>query len=109
MTELVTPSSSLAVTEPVLMEVLQGARDDARERELRLLLLSFELLPYASSVDFEVAASLYRAGRAAGITPRGAVDCMIVAVAYRAGATLLSGDLDQMRIAGLAGVTVEGS
>jgi predicted nucleic acid-binding protein len=43
----------VAVTEPVVMEVLAGARDDRRERELRRLLLRFELLGFDAVPDFD--------------------------------------------------------
>lgn len=67
----------LAVTEPVLMEVLAGARDERRQRDLRQLLTSFSWIPADLAADFEGAARIYRSCRAAGVTPRGLVDCMI--------------------------------
>jgi predicted nucleic acid-binding protein len=45
------------------------------------------------------ATSIYRACRAAGITPGGTVDCLIAAVAKRTGASLLARDADMSRIA----------
>jgi predicted nucleic acid-binding protein len=41
---LIATEAPLAVTEPVVMEVLAGARDDAREADLRRLLLRHERL-----------------------------------------------------------------
>jgi predicted nucleic acid-binding protein len=38
---LIAADGPLAVTEPVVMEVLAGARDDRREADLRRLLLRF--------------------------------------------------------------------
>src|SRR5690242_1918538 len=70
-------SGELAVTEPVVMEVLAGARDQQREGVLRRLLSCFELLPFDQVSDFEAAARIYRRCRQAGITPRGLLDCMI--------------------------------
>jgi predicted nucleic acid-binding protein len=100
-------SAELAVTEPVLMEVLQGAPDREHAERLRSLLLGCNLLTFHASIDFELAASIHRRCRRAGVTPRGSVDCMIVAVASRTGATLLSGDGDQLRVARICGVPVE--
>jgi predicted nucleic acid-binding protein len=97
----------LAVTEPVLMEVLAGAGDDYREAALRRLLLRFELLRFDVVADFDGATHIYRTCRRAGITPRGMVDCMIGAVARRTGASLLARDADMNRIAGAVGINLD--
>jgi predicted nucleic acid-binding protein len=106
-TELIAADGALMVTEPVLMEVLAGARSDAREEDLRRLLLSFGFLPFDAVTDFDAAARIYRRCRQAGVTPRGMVDCMIVAVAYRRGAVLLSWDVDMDRVAQVIGVELD--
>jgi len=105
--ELIASDGTLVVTEPVLMEVLAGARSDAREEDLRRLLLSFGFLPFDAVTDFDAAARIYRRCRQAGVTPRGMVDCMIVAVAYRRGAALLSWDVDMDRVAQVIGVELD--
>jgi hypothetical protein len=97
--ELLETGGPLAVTEPVIMEVLAGARDDRREANLRRLLGSVSLLSFDAVTDFDGAVRIYRRCRAAGVTPRGLLDCMIAAVARRAGATLLSHDADLDRVA----------
>jgi predicted nucleic acid-binding protein len=107
MAGLIAADGPLAVTEPVLMEVLAGARNDARETDLRRLLLRFGLLAFDAVTDFEAAARVYRRCRVTGITPRGLVDCMIVAVARRHEATLLSWDVDVDRVAGVVGVEMD--
>lgn len=107
LTELVDATSELAVTEPVLMEVLAGARDDRRESDLRRLLLRFELLQFEPVADFEGAVRIYRRCRAARITPRGMVDCMIAAVAWRRKAALLAYDADLARVAGVVGLELD--
>ena len=104
---LIESSGPLAVTEPVVMEVLAGARDDRRESELRRLLLRFELLRFEAVADFDGAVRVYRRCRAAGITPRGMVDCMIAAVAWRHEAALLSDDADLSRVAGVIGIALD--
>jgi predicted nucleic acid-binding protein len=86
------------MTQPVLMEVLAGARDDRREADLRRLLLTFELLSFDAVADFDGDVRIYRRCRAAGVTPRGMVDCMIAAVAWRRSATLLAHDADMDRV-----------
>src|SRR5688572_14959029 len=53
LTELIRDDGPLAVTEPVLMEVMAGARDGERERALRRLLLRFDLLAFDTAADFD--------------------------------------------------------
>lgn len=101
LSELIATSGRVAVTEPVAMEVLAGARTDALEARLRRLLDRFELLAFDPVADFSAATRIYRRCRAAGITPRGMIDCMIAAVAWRCDATLLSHDADLARVAGV--------
>ena len=105
--ELIASAGPLAVTEPVIMEVLAGARDDRREADLRRLLLRFELLGFDALSDFDAAVRIYRRCRAAGVTPRGMVDCMIAAVAWRRDATLLAHDADIGRVADVVGIEVD--
>jgi predicted nucleic acid-binding protein len=107
LTALIGDGGPVAVTEPVIMEVLAGARSDQRESDLRRLLLRFELLRFDVVADFEGAARLYRHCRRAGVTPRGMVECMIAAVALRRGATLLSHDADMDRLAGATGIVLD--
>jgi predicted nucleic acid-binding protein len=97
--ELIETDGSVAVTEPIVMEVLAGARDDRRESDLRRLLGRFHLLSFDSVSDFDGAVKIYRRCRAAGITPRGMLDCMIAAVAWRQPASLLAHDADMDRVA----------
>lgn len=107
--ELIAADADLMVTEPVVMELIAGARDEAREADLRRLLARFGLLRFDPVADFDAAARIYRDCRRAGITPRGMLDCMIAAVAWRHGADLLSWDSDLARVAGVLGVTLDGA
>ena len=105
--ELITADVDLAVTEPVMMEVLAGARNPRRELDLRRLLLRFPLLRFDAASDFDAAARMYRRCRAAGITPRGMVDCMIAAVAWRHDASLLVQDVDLVRVCQTIGIPLD--
>lgn len=105
--ELIATDGPLMVTEPVLMEVLAGARSDTREADLRRLMLRFGFAPFDAVTDFDAAARIYRRCRSAGVTPRGMVDCMIVAVAYRRRAALLSWDVDMDRVAQVIGIELD--
>lgn len=105
---LIAGDAQIAVTEPVIMEVTAGARDAAREQDLRRLLGRCNLLRFDAAVDFDAASRIYRTCRRNGVTPRGLIDCMIMSVAHRHGATLLSADGDLRRIARVVGVPLEG-
>ena len=107
LTALIESDGPVAVTQPVVMEVVAGARDDRREADLRRLLLRFELLTFDGVADFDGAARIYRRCRAAGITPRGMVDCMIASVAWRREATLLAHDADMDRVARVIGIELD--
>jgi predicted nucleic acid-binding protein len=105
--DLIAADGPIAVTEPVIMEVLAGARTDAREADLRRLLLRFHLYQFDAATDFQGAVRIYRRCRQAGITPRGLVDCMIAAVARRHEATLLACDIDLDRVARVIGIELD--
>ena len=105
--ELVERGAGLAVTEPVVMEVLAGARSERREGELRRLLDRCDLLTVTAEKDFVDAARAYRRCRRAGVTPRGLVDCLIAVVALRRGARLLAQDVDLVRVAGVLGLPLD--
>ena len=107
--ELIEVAGPLAVTEPVVMEIVAGARTEEREAQLRRLLGRFELLRFDAVSDFDGAARIYRRCRRAGSTPRGMIDCLIAAVALRHGATLLAADADLSRVAGVVGISLEGA
>jgi predicted nucleic acid-binding protein len=107
LTELIVTDGPIALTEPIIMEVLAGARDDERESDLRRLLLRFELLQLDSVTDFDGAVRIYRACRRAGFTPPGIVDCLLASVARRRAATLLSHDANFERIARVVGIDLD--
>ena len=91
----------VAVTEPVLMEVLGGAIDDHSHRLLYRLLTSVSWLPVDPVADFEGAARINRVCRANGVAPPGHIVCMIANVALRTGSEILTADQDFHRVAEL--------
>ncbi|MEJ7832055.1 MAG: PIN domain nuclease [Nocardioides sp.] len=107
MSELISDGSHLSVTEPVMMEVFAGARDPGRERDLRRLLARFPLLGFDPAADFDGAVTVYRTCRRSGITPRGLIDCMIAAIAWRHGAAVLAHDRDFARVASVVGLELD--
>jgi len=107
--DLIATTDEVAVTEPVIVEVLAGARSDQREHDLRRLMLRFTLMRFDPVIDFDAATRVYRTCRRSGVTPRGMIDCMIAAVALRHGTTILAADADLARVGEIMGLTVEGA
>lgn len=89
----------LAVTDPIVMEVLAGARDERHAHQLRGLLGRARLVP-CGPADYLAASSLYRRCRGHGETVRRLVDCLIAAVAIRADLAVLHADRDFDVLAG---------
>jgi predicted nucleic acid-binding protein len=102
--DLIESGSDIHVTEPIIMEVLAGAREASDYAKLRRFMVGQTLASFDPAADFEGAARVYLTARAHGITPEGQVDCMIVAVAARTGMSLLTLDAQQRRIADLVDV-----
>lgn len=108
LTSLIATGGDIAVTEPVVMEIVAGARDASRETALRRLLGRCRLLRFDAAADVDAAADIYRACRRAGVTPRGMTDCMIASVASRHAASLLVADSDLKRVADVIGIPLDG-
>lgn len=101
------PQHDLAVTEPIMMEVLAGAADDRRADDLRRLLQRATLLRIDAASDFDAAATTFRQCRSAGFTPRGLLDCLIAVVAWRHNAALLTWDRDLLTSGEVLGQQIE--
>ena len=99
--------ADVVVTEPVLMEVLAGARSPRHAAELRSALLVFPLASVAGLDDYEEAAAIQRSCRAAGEPVGNTIDCLIAAVAIRVGASILHKDRDFDAIARHTELVVE--
>jgi len=84
----------IAVTEPVIMELLAGARTKRELAATRGRLLAFPILRVQGLVTFERASAVWRACRTAGEPVRNTLDCLIAAVAIREGASVLHADRD---------------
>ena len=84
----------LAVTEPVVMELLAGAADERAFAQIEKLTSGLPLLSVDVVVDYRDAALAYRAVRARGATVRKLLDCLIAVVAIRTGAVLVHRDRD---------------
>jgi len=99
-TELVERAIPAAgVTEPVIMELLAGARDSAHFRKLRRLTTAMPLCRIDPVCDYTEGAALYKLLRNEGLTIRSITDCLIAAIAWRRDATIVHADTDFDRIA----------
>ncbi len=83
----------IAVSDPIRMEILTGARDEQHLRDLRGLLARAQVIAVLAE-DFDAAATLYRTCRSRGDTVRKLIDCMIGATAIRGGTPVLHADSD---------------
>jgi predicted nucleic acid-binding protein len=77
----------------ILTEVLQGIRDEKEYSDTESMLANLLFLPMRRDT-FLLAATIYRALRARGLTIRNSVDCMIAAVCIEHNARLLHNDRD---------------
>lgn len=83
----------VATCDPIRMEVLAGARDESHLNDLRRLLARASVIGVVPA-DYEDAAALYRTCRRRGETVHKLIDCLIGAVAIRAGVEVLQADAD---------------
>lgn len=84
----------VAMTEPVIMELLSGPTDPGVVAQLERLVDGLPLLPVDADLDYRAAAAVYRAARKRGRTVRSLVDCLIAVVAARTGTVLVHRDRD---------------
>lgn len=85
---------SAATCDPVVLEVLAGARDESHAEQLATLLDSCAPLEQERGTDVEEAATMYRSCRRRGETPRVLADCLIAAIAVRHDVPVLHRDRD---------------
>jgi predicted nucleic acid-binding protein len=101
---LIKEKASLALTDLIYCEVLQGILEDLTFRRARDLLRSYPVLRVRGLRTFEHAAQIYRACRRKGFTVRNTVDCVIAATCLEAGAELYHNDRDFETIARVRGL-----
>ena len=89
----------VVVIDPILLEVMAGARHDDATRTQRLLEAQ-KLEPLAPRLDWLDGATIYRELRQRGVTVRSPVDALIAAVAIRLDVPVLHRDRDFEAIAG---------
>lgn len=97
--ELIEGGEPVALTDVIFTEVLQGLSDQQEAALVERHLRAFPILRLERLDDFSLAAELYRTARAAGMTIRKTLDCLIAAPCVRTGAPLLHRDADFDRLA----------
>ena len=95
-------------SEPIMMELLAGARQGPRTAELERLLLSQPWVGVDPRLDYRGAVDVFHATRRSGHQPRSLQDCLIAAIALRHGLPVAHRDAGYERIAAATGlVTVD--
>jgi predicted nucleic acid-binding protein len=84
----------VVIAEPVAMELLAGPTSERVAADITRLVNGLPMIPMDVQLDFRSAASIFRACRRSGRTVRSLSDCLIAAVAIRAGVTLAHKDAD---------------
>jgi predicted nucleic acid-binding protein len=104
--ELIEQGESLALTDLIYCEVLQGVLDESKFRHTRSILRAYPILRMRGLRTFEHAAGIYRACRKRGLTIRKTADCLIAATCVEAGAELYHNDCDFNAIAKVRGLRI---
>ncbi|HLP48367.1 MAG TPA: PIN domain-containing protein [Candidatus Kapabacteria bacterium] len=86
-------NKKFTTTEIIIMEVLQGIKDDKTYDKIKSFLESLPLVEVRYD-DFLEAANIYRICRKRGITIRKSIDCIIAAIAINNNLELFSNDMD---------------
>ncbi|HHW84455.1 MAG TPA: PIN domain nuclease [Actinomycetales bacterium] len=94
----------VATTEPVLMELLAGARAGRQAAEIERLLLGQEWLGIEPGLDYRGATDVFHAARDAGHPPRSLQHCLIAAIGLRNGVPVAHRDADYEQIAAATGL-----
>jgi predicted nucleic acid-binding protein len=104
--QLITTGRSLALTDFIFCEILQGIREDAAFEQTRSLLLLYPILRLERLATFEHAAQIYRTCRRRGLTVRKTIDCLIAALCIEEAVELFHKDSDFDAIAHVAPLQV---
>ena len=104
--QLITVGRSLALTDLIFCEILQGIREDAAFEQTRGLLLLYPILRIERLATFEHAAQIYRTCRRRGLTVRKTIDCLIAALCIEEDVELFQKDSDFDAIARVAPLRV---
>jgi predicted nucleic acid-binding protein len=96
---LIEDAEDVCLTVHIMMEILQGFREDRDFQEVNRYLQMFSIFDLRGVSSYIAAAQIYRQCRKQGITIRRSMDCMIAQTAIENGLILLHDDADFDRIA----------
>ena len=99
---LISAGRSLALTDLIFCEILQGIRGDAEFERTRRTLLLYPVLRTGQLAMFEHAARIYRTWWRRGLTFRKTIDCLIAALCIAVDVELFHKDADFDAIARVA-------
>ncbi len=88
------PNDRLVVADLVLVEVLQGIRDDLRFARIRRDMAGFRTVAIVTPDVAMLSVDNYRLLRRQGVTVRGTIDCLIASYCIATGSALLHDDRD---------------
>jgi predicted nucleic acid-binding protein len=97
--DLLEGDEDICLSEIILMEILQGIKEDKLHREIKDYLFALTILQTIPVETYLHASDIYRLCRKKGLTIRKALDCLISAVATENDVALLHHDSDFNRIA----------
>lgn len=97
--DLLESEEDICLNEIILMEILQGIKEDKLHREVKGYLLAFNVLNSIPVESYIHASDIYRMCRKKGVTIRKSVDCLISAIALENNVPLLHNDSDFNKIA----------
>ncbi len=103
---LIKDEEDISLTEIILIEILQGIKDDENFKRVKGYLLEFPIHKPKGTETYLKAAEIYRDCRKKGKTVRKTVDCIISAICIENGLTLFHKDNDFDIIEGCAGLKV---
>ncbi|MBI4332387.1 MAG: PIN domain nuclease [Chloroflexi bacterium] len=106
--DLIARESDLCLVDIILMEILQGVREDGRFEQLKSYLREFPVYSAGDISTFIRAAQIYRACRKKGKPVRRTVDCIIASIAIENGLELLHNDADFATIRDCCGLKTFG-
>lgn len=104
LSDLIDKRASVALTDVIYCEVLQGILDDGKYGRTQKLLREFPILRVRGLLTFEHAAQIYRSCRRRGFAVRRVLDCLIAATCIEAVAELYQNDRDFEAIARVQGL-----
>lgn len=103
---LIEDEEDISITEIILTEILQGIKDDKDLKAVQGYLLEFPIYRPKGIETYLRAAQIYRECRKRGKTIRKTVDCIIAAICFENGLTLLHKDSDFDLIAVCTGLKI---